>query len=50
MDFRKFENKQFVLESAQGNIVKFFEIYLSFTEYAKNRELCLHSAHPMKRF
>lgn len=37
MDFRKFENKQFVLESAQGNIVKFLnEIFLSFTEYAKD--------------
>jgi signal transduction histidine kinase/ligand-binding sensor domain-containing protein/DNA-binding response OmpR family regulator len=37
MDFRKFEYKQFVLESAQGNIVKFLnEIFLSFTEYAKD--------------
>jgi ligand-binding sensor domain-containing protein/signal transduction histidine kinase/DNA-binding response OmpR family regulator len=37
MDFRKFENKQFVLESAHGNIVKFLnEIFLSFTEYAKD--------------
>nr|WP_315148608.1 two-component regulator propeller domain-containing protein [uncultured Flavobacterium sp.] len=37
MDFRKFENKQFVLESAQGNIVKFLnEIFLSFSEYAKD--------------
>jgi ligand-binding sensor domain-containing protein/signal transduction histidine kinase/DNA-binding response OmpR family regulator len=37
MDFRKFENKQFVLESAQGNIVKFLnEIFLSFTEFAKD--------------
>lgn len=37
MDFRKFENNQFVLESAQGNIVKFLnEIFLSFTEYAKD--------------
>ena len=36
MDFRKFENNQFVLESAEGNIVKFLkEIFLSFTEYAK---------------
>jgi len=36
MDFRKFENKQFILESAQGNFVKFLnEIFLSFTEYAK---------------
>ena len=37
MDFRKFENNQFILESAEGNIVKFLkEIYLSFTEYAKD--------------
>lgn len=37
MDFRKFENNQFVLESAEGNIVKFLnEIFLSFTEYAKD--------------
>lgn len=37
MDFRKFENNQFVLESAQGNIVKFLnEIFLSFTEFAKD--------------
>ncbi|QBN17433.1 hybrid sensor histidine kinase/response regulator [Flavobacterium nackdongense] len=37
MDFRKFENKQFILESAQGNIVKFLnEIFLSFSEYAKD--------------
>ncbi len=36
MDFRKFENNKFVLESAEGNIVKFLqEIFLSFTEYAK---------------
>lgn len=36
MDFRKFENNQFVLESAEGNIVKFLkEIFLSFTEFAK---------------
>ncbi|TWO34614.1 response regulator [Seonamhaeicola sediminis] len=36
MDFRKFENKLFNLEAAEGNIVKFLrEIYLSFTEYAK---------------
>ena len=36
MDFRKFENNQFILESAEGNIVKFLkEIFLSFTEYAK---------------
>ena len=37
MDFRKFENNKFVLESAEGNIVKFLqEIFLSFTEYAKD--------------
>jgi signal transduction histidine kinase/ligand-binding sensor domain-containing protein/DNA-binding response OmpR family regulator len=37
MDFRKFENNQFILESAEGNIVKFLkEIFLSFTEYAKD--------------
>ncbi|MGO4773160.1 two-component regulator propeller domain-containing protein [Flavobacterium sp. W22_SRS_FK3] len=37
MDFRKLENKQFKLESAKGNIVKFTrEIYLSFIEYAKD--------------
>ncbi|WP_299550821.1 two-component regulator propeller domain-containing protein [Seonamhaeicola sp.] len=37
MDFRKFENKLFSLEAAEGNIVKFLkEIYLSFTEYARN--------------
>lgn len=37
MDFRKFENNQFTLESAEGNIVKFLnEIFLSFTEYAKD--------------
>jgi len=37
MDFRKFENDQFVLESAEGNIVKFLnEIFLSFTEFAKD--------------
>lgn len=36
MDFRKLENNQFKLQSAEGNIVKFLrEIYLSFTEYAK---------------
>ena len=36
MDFRKFENNQFKLEAAQGNIVKFLkEIFLSFTEFAK---------------
>lgn len=37
MDFRKFENNQFILEAAEGNIVKYVkEIYLSFTEYAKD--------------
>jgi signal transduction histidine kinase/ligand-binding sensor domain-containing protein/DNA-binding response OmpR family regulator len=37
MDFRKFENNQFILESAEGNIVKFLnEIFLSFTEFAKD--------------
>ncbi|MGY6647996.1 hybrid sensor histidine kinase/response regulator transcription factor [Wenyingzhuangia sp. IMCC45574] len=36
MDFRKFENKQFTIEAAEGNIVKFLnEVFLSFTEYAK---------------
>ena len=37
MDFRKLENKQYQLEAAEGNIVKFTqEIFLSFTEYAKD--------------
>ncbi|MBD0724708.1 hybrid sensor histidine kinase/response regulator [Flavobacterium sp. L1I52] len=37
MDFRKVENELVKLESAEGNIVKFLkEIYLSFTEYAKD--------------
>lgn len=37
MDFRKLENHQVTLESANGNIVKFTrEIYLSFIEYAKD--------------
>jgi len=37
MDFRKFENNQFTLEAAEGNIVKYIkEIFLSFTEYAKD--------------
>jgi ligand-binding sensor domain-containing protein/signal transduction histidine kinase/DNA-binding response OmpR family regulator len=37
MDFRKLESKQFNLESAEGNLVKFIkEIYLSFIEYAKD--------------
>lgn len=36
MDFRKFENKQFKLEAAEGNIIKFLkEIFLSFSEFAK---------------
>jgi ligand-binding sensor domain-containing protein/signal transduction histidine kinase/DNA-binding response OmpR family regulator len=36
MDFRKFENNQFILEAAEGNIVKYIrEIFLSFSEYAK---------------
>ncbi|WP_400077422.1 two-component regulator propeller domain-containing protein [Winogradskyella sp. R77965] len=39
MDFRKFENNLLKLESAEGNFVKFLkEIYLSFTEYAKDRD------------
>ncbi|MGB7392961.1 MAG: two-component regulator propeller domain-containing protein, partial [Pricia sp.] len=37
MDFRKFENRQFKLEAAEGNIVKFLrEIFLSFSEFAKD--------------
>ncbi|MSP85589.1 MAG: response regulator [Flavobacteriaceae bacterium] len=37
MDFRKFENNQFILEAAEGNIVIYIkEIFLSFTEYAKD--------------
>ena len=37
MDFRKLENHQVRLESAEGNIVKFTkEIFLSFIEYAKD--------------
>jgi signal transduction histidine kinase len=37
MDFRKFQDNQFILEAAEGNIVKYVkEIYLSFTEYAKD--------------
>lgn len=37
MDFRKLENHQVKLESANGNIVKFTkEIFLSFIEYAKD--------------
>lgn len=37
MDFRKFEGSLYKLETAEGNIVEFLkEIFLSFTEYAKN--------------
>jgi len=37
MDFRKLENHQVTLESANGNIIKFTrEIFLSFIEYAKD--------------
>jgi len=37
MDFRKFENEQFKLKAAEGNIVKFLrEIFLSFSEFAKD--------------
>jgi len=37
MDFRKLENNQFSLESAEGNIVKFLhEIFLSFSEFGKD--------------
>ncbi|SHK18243.1 Signal transduction histidine kinase [Reichenbachiella agariperforans] len=37
MDFRKMENKQAPLETAEGNLVKFVrEIYLSFKTYARN--------------
>jgi ligand-binding sensor domain-containing protein/signal transduction histidine kinase/DNA-binding response OmpR family regulator len=37
MDFRKYENNQFILEAAEGNIVKYVkEIFLSFTEFAKD--------------
>lgn len=37
MDFRKFENNLYKLQAAEGNIIKFLrEIYLSFTEFAKN--------------
>ncbi|WP_163397420.1 two-component regulator propeller domain-containing protein [Flavobacterium fluviatile] len=37
MDFRKLESNLIKLETAEGNIVKFLkEIYLSFTEYAKD--------------
>ena len=39
MDFRKLEKNLFKLEAAEGNIVKFLrEIFLSFTEFAKNGE------------
>ena len=38
MDFRKLESNQFQLEAAEGNIIKFLkEIYLSFSEYAKDK-------------
>ncbi|WP_298338958.1 two-component regulator propeller domain-containing protein [uncultured Algibacter sp.] len=37
MDFRKFESNLYKLQAAEGNIIKFLrEIFLSFTEYAKN--------------
>jgi len=37
MDFRKFESNLYKLQAAEGNIIKFLkEIYLSFTEFAKN--------------
>ena len=37
MNFRKLETNQSKLQAAEGNIVKFLkEIYLSFTEHAKN--------------
>lgn len=37
MDFRKLENNLYKLETAEGNIIKFLkEIYLSFSEFAKN--------------
>ena len=43
MDFRKLENNLFSLEAAEGNIVKFLkEIYLSFTEYAKDGDYEFH--------
>ncbi|GAA4291067.1 hybrid sensor histidine kinase/response regulator transcription factor [Aestuariibaculum suncheonense] len=39
MDFRKYESNLMKLETAEGNIVKFLqEIYLSFSEYAKDGE------------
>jgi len=39
MDFRKLEDHQSKLQAAEGNIIKFLrEIYLSFTEYAKDNE------------
>ena len=39
MDFRKYETNQFTLEAAEGNLVKYIkEIFLSFTEYAKDGE------------
>jgi len=39
MDFRKLEQNQFELQTAEGNLVKFIkEIFLSFKEYAKYGE------------
>ncbi|WP_400073834.1 two-component regulator propeller domain-containing protein [Zobellia russellii] len=39
MDFRKLEDRQSKLQAAEGNIIKFLrEIYLSFTEYAKDKK------------
>jgi len=36
MDFRKLEHKKYMLESAEGNLIKFLkEIFLSFSEFAK---------------
>ena len=41
MDFRKYENRLMKLEAAEGNIVSFIEeIYLSFSEYSKEKEYC----------
>ncbi|WP_339659307.1 two-component regulator propeller domain-containing protein [uncultured Polaribacter sp.] len=43
MDFRKLENNLFLLEAAEGNIVKFLkEIFLSFTEFAKDGDYEFH--------
>ena len=39
MDFRKLEHKKYVLESAEGNFIKFLkEIFLSFSEFAKGND------------